>query len=212
MKKNRGKRALWNIYLAATLKRRCSQTQRCHPLRQRFCLRIIDEVDGEGKLSIGEPRFTSLLALSTPLFIFFFHAFYRSIFTHHRAPKAGIYQSVEHLLYSRARGCKPSLVGTSHGECLRGLRSYERFHTLRRRALCGGHSMPRRKIYDIAICATIYYKIAVSDIHPPSHSIATIFLPFLSPSSPRITRLRIFGIVSLSCTRFIYLFFCRQLS
>lgn len=147
-----------------------------------------------------------------PLVYFFFHAFYRSIFTHHRAPKAGIYQSVEHLLYSRARGCKPSLVGTSHGECLRGLRSYERFHTLRRRALCDGHSMPRRKIYDIAICATIYYKIAVSDIHPPSRSIATIFLPFLPPSSPRITRLRIFGIVSLSCTRFIYLFFCRQLS
>lgn len=101
--------------------------------------------------------------------VYFFHALYR-FFTHHRAPKAGIYQSVEHPrlrhpFYSRARGCKPSsLVGTSHGECLR---SYERFHTLRRRALCGGHSMPRRKIYDIAICATIYYKIAVSDIHPP---------------------------------------------
>lgn len=53
----------------------------------------------------------------------------------------------------------------------------------------------------------------IKSLYPiSSHSIATIFLPYLPPSSPRITRLRIFGIVSLSCTRFIYLFFCRQLS
>lgn len=138
---------------------------------------------GGRKIKYREERKPVYLALSTPppLVYLFFHAFHR-FFTHHRAPKAGVYQSSlpSFPLYSRARGCKPSFLRVV---IVRARSS----HTLRRRVLCGGHSMPRRKIYDIAIRATIYYKIAIStpDIHPLSvrsrHSLRShpLLLPFL---------------------------------
>lgn len=77
---------------------------------------------GGRKIKYREEGKPVYLALSTPppLVYLFFHAFHR-FFTHHRAPKAGVYQSSlpSFPLYSRARSCKPSL------ERFWGLWSYE---------------------------------------------------------------------------------------
>lgn len=143
---------------------------------------------GGRKIKYREEGKPVYLALSTPppLVYLFFHAFHR-FFTHHRAPKAGVYQSPSlpsFLPPLFARQKLQTLVGTFLRVVIVRARSS---HTLRRRVLCGGHSMPRRKIYDIAIRATIYYKIAIStpDIHPLSvrsrHSLRShpLLLPFL---------------------------------
>lgn len=188
------------------VKRRCSQT--LPPFRQIFRLCIIGEVDGEegGKIKYregGKPVYLAARTFNPSALVYlFFHAFHR-FFTHRRAPKAGVYHSVslEHPrlpsfpLYSRARGCKPSLERATFLRVV--IVRARSSHTLRRRVLCGGHWMPRHKIYDIAIRATIYiikslYPLPISTPFPfdrVTRYEATHFATFPS-SSPRITPLR----------------------
>ena len=172
---------------------------------------------GGRKIKYREERKPVYLALSTPPPLYlFFHAFHR-FFTHHRAPKAGVYQSPSlpsFLPPLFARQKLQTLVGTFLRVVIVRARSS---HTLRRRVLCGGHSMPRRKIYDIAIRATIYYKIAIStpDIHPLSvrsrHSLRShpLLLPFL-PLRHELRDTEFLrnssGTMLFSSMRFIYFF------
>lgn len=176
---------------------------------------------GGRKIKYREEGKPVYLALSTPPPLYlFFHAFHR-FFTHHRAPKAGVYQSPSlpsFLPPLFARQKLQTLVGTFLRVVIVRARSS---HTLRRRVLCGGHSMPRRKIYDIAIRATIYYKIAIStpDIHPLSvrsrHSLRShpLLLPFL-PLRHELRDTEFLrnssGTMLFSSTRFIYFFFKRE--